>query len=145
MSGSVGGTRDPQGALGVPAGKVRLTEYHPAWPNEFELERARLMQALVDQNLWRWQPADGLPSYSPALARAVHAFLGLSTASFAMLQIEDLIGMVDPVNVPGTYNEHANWQRKVTMDTRDIFDRADVRDMLDAMNRSRRGENPNVQ
>ena len=61
-----------------------------------------------------------------------------------MLQIEDLIGMVDPVNVPGTYNEHANWQRKVAMDTRDIFDRADVRDMLDAMNRSRRGENPNV-
>lgn len=104
-----------------------------------------MMQALVDQNLWRWQPADGLPSYSPALARAIHAFLGLSTASFAMLQIEDLIGMVDPVNVPGTYNEHANWQRKVAMDTRDIFDRADVRDMLDAMNRSRRGENPNVQ
>ena len=62
-----------------------------------------------------------------------------------MVQIEDLIGVTTPTNVPGTYIEHPNWQRKVTMDTRDIFDRADVRDMLDAMNRSRRGENPNVQ
>lgn len=102
-----------------------------------------MMQALVEQDLWRWQPSDGLPQYSPALARAIHAFLGLSTANFAMLQIEDLIGMIDPVNVPGTYDEHANWQRKVAMNTRDIFDRPDVRDMLEAMNRTRRGESPN--
>ena len=55
-----------------------------------------------------------LPAYSAALSRAVHAFIGLSRANIAMIQIEDLIGMSDPVNVPGTDTEHANWQRKVT-------------------------------
>lgn len=38
-----------------------------------------------------------------------------------MLQVEDLIGMRDPVNVPGTSDEHANWQRKVSRDLDDVF------------------------
>jgi 4-alpha-glucanotransferase len=106
-------------------------------------ERRELLLALVAENLWRWSPDQPLPQYSPALARAVHAFLGLSRANVAMIQIEDLIGMGDPVNVPGTDTEHANWQRKVTHDTADIFARADARDILAAMNSARRGLNPN--
>ena len=78
------------------------------------------------------------------LARAIHAYLGLSTANFAMIQIEDLIGVTSPTNVPGTYLEHANWQRKVSADTRSIFERAEVRDMLEAMNKARAGRNPNA-
>ena len=115
--------------------------------DEVRATRARelpaMMAALVDQDLWHWQPSEPLPAYSVALARAIHAYLGLSTANFAMIQIEDLIGITSPTNVPGTYLEHANWQRKVTMDTHDIFGRHDVQDMLAAMNKARRGENPN--
>jgi 4-alpha-glucanotransferase len=107
-------------------------------------ERRELLLALVAENLWHWSPDQPLPAYSPALARAVHAFLGLSRANVAMIQIEDLIGMGDPVNVPGTDTEHANWQRKVTQDTAEIFARADVRDILEAMNSARRGVNPNA-
>jgi 4-alpha-glucanotransferase len=106
-------------------------------------ERLAMMQALNEQRLWYWQPQEPLPEYSPAFARAIHAYLGLSNSHIAMLQIEDLIGMTDAVNVPGTDQEHANWQRKVTLDTGDIFARAEVLDMLDAMNKARRGSNPN--
>lgn len=106
-------------------------------------ERRELLLALVSENLWRWSPDQPLPQYSSALARAVHAFLGLSRANVAMIQIEDLIGMSDPVNVPGTDTEYPNWQRKVTQDTADIFARADARDILAAMNSARRGVNPN--
>jgi 4-alpha-glucanotransferase len=106
-------------------------------------ERRELLLALVAENLWHWSPDQPLPQYSSALARAVHAFLGLSRANVAMIQIEDLIGMSDPVNVPGTDTEYANWQRKVTQDTADIFDRTDARDILAAMNSARRGVNPN--
>jgi 4-alpha-glucanotransferase len=106
-------------------------------------ERRELLLALVAQNLWRWSPDQPLPQYSTALSRAVHAFLGLSPAHVAMIQIEDLIGMSEPVNVPGTDTEHANWQRKVTHDTAAILARADVRDILAAMNSARRGVNPN--
>lgn len=109
-----------------------------------ENERRSLMRALVEQGLWHWQEHEPLPPYSPALSRAVHAYLGLSTANIALIQIEDLIGMIDPVNVPGTDKEHPNWQRKVTMETEQILGRGDVLEILDGMNRARRGENPNV-
>jgi 4-alpha-glucanotransferase len=107
-------------------------------------ERRELLLALVAEGLWHWSPDQPLPPYSPALSRAVHAYLGLSRAHIAMIQVEDLIGMGDPVNVPGTDTEHANWQRKVTQDTADIFARTDVQDILAAMNSARRGVNPNA-
>jgi 4-alpha-glucanotransferase len=106
-------------------------------------ERRELLLALVAENLWRWSPDQPLPAYSPALSRAVHAYLALSQANIAMIQVEDLIGMGDPVNVPGTDTEYSNWQRKVTQDTADIFARADVHDILAAMNSARRGVHPN--
>ncbi len=80
------------------------------------------MLALVAENLWRWSPDQPLPAYSPALSRAVHAYLGLSRANIAMIQVEDMIGMGDPVNVPGTDTEHANWQRKVTAGIEEVFE-----------------------
>lgn len=106
-------------------------------------DRTHLMRALVNQGLWRWQSHEPLPAYSPALSRAIHAYLGLSHANVALIQLEDLIGMSDAVNVPGTDSEHANWQRKMTQETRAIFARADVRDILDAMRIARTGVNPN--
>lgn len=109
-----------------------------------ESERRHLLQALVDAGLWHWHPEQSLPDYSAALSRAVHAFLGMSNANIALIQIEDLLGMTDPVNVPGTDTEHANWQRKVSLETAEIFAREDVREILDGMHRARKGENPNA-
>jgi 4-alpha-glucanotransferase len=105
-------------------------------------ERRELLLALVAAGLWHWQPDRPLPAWSAALSRAVHAYLGLSNANIALIQIEDLIGMVDPVNVPGTDREHANWQRKMAADTRDVFARADAREILRAMDIARTGQNP---
>jgi 4-alpha-glucanotransferase len=106
-------------------------------------ERRELLLALGAAGLWQWQPDQPLPAYSAALSRAVHAFLGLSNASIALIQIEDLVGMLDPVNVPGTDKEHANWQRKVTLELAEIFARADVHDILAAMHAARSGQHPN--
>jgi 4-alpha-glucanotransferase len=132
---------------------LRLRDRLDLYPNEEfkqqahtvrQSERRNLLQALVDARLWHWHEDQPLPEYSAALSRAVHAFLGLSNANIALIQIEDLIGMTDPVNVPGTHTEHANWQRKVTQNTADILARQDVREILDGMHRARRGENPNA-
>ncbi len=106
-------------------------------------DRVCLLRALVAAGLWRWHEGEPLPPYSAALSRAVHAFIGLSTANIALVQIEDLIGMIDPVNVPGTDTEHANWQRKVTATLSDIFSRGETKDILSAMDAARRGINPN--
>ncbi|HEX2494308.1 MAG TPA: 4-alpha-glucanotransferase [Steroidobacter sp.] len=106
-------------------------------------DRRELLHALTAVGLWRWHPDQPLPPYSAALSRAVHAYLGLSNAAIALIQIEDLIGMTDPVNVPGTDAEHPNWQRKTSMNTAEIFARQDVRDILEGMNTARTGRNPN--
>ena len=106
-------------------------------------ERRELLLALGAAGLWHWDPNQPLPPYSTALSRAVHAFLGLSNANIALIQIEDLIGMLEPVNVPGTDKEHANWQRKVTLDMSQIFARPDVHDILAAMHAARSGRHPN--
>lgn len=106
-------------------------------------ERRALMRALVAVGLWHWQEDQPLPPYSAALARAVHAFLGMSASGIVLIQIEDLIGMSDPVNVPGTDTEHPNWQRKVPLDTCAILARADVQDILRAIHIARSGEHPN--
>jgi 4-alpha-glucanotransferase len=107
-------------------------------------DRVSLLRALVAAGLWHWNEGEPLPNYSAALSRAVHAFIGLSSSNIALLQIEDLIGMTDPVNVPGTDTEHANWQRKVSASLTDIFSRAETRDILAAMDTARKGVNPNA-
>ncbi|MET0534452.1 MAG: 4-alpha-glucanotransferase [Steroidobacter sp.] len=107
-------------------------------------DRVGLLRALVAAGLWHWNEGEPLPPYSAALSRAVHSFIGLSSANIALVQIEDLIGMIDPVNVPGTDTEHANWQRKVTATLSDIFSRGDTKDILSAMDAARRGVNPNA-
>jgi len=79
-------------------------------------DRAQLLAALEDSGLRPEHCDAAAPGLDPALARAVHVYLAKSAAALVVLQIEDLLGMVDPVNVPGTSHEHANWQRKVTAD-----------------------------
>lgn len=106
-------------------------------------DRVSLLRALVAVGLWHWNEGEPLPPYSAALSRAVHAFIGLSRANIALLQIEDLIGMSDPVNVPGTDTEHANWQRKVSASLTDIFSSPETKDILLAMDTARKGVNPN--
>ena len=64
------------------------------------------------------------------LARAVHVCLARSNSALVVLQVEDLLGMRDPVNVPGTSDEHANWQRKVSRDIVDLLEDGHVRRTL---------------
>ena len=86
-------------------------------------DRAQLLAALHDAGL---DPAPGDPEehgFSPSVAHAIQLYLARSAAGLVVLQIEDLLGMSDPVNVPGTSDEHANWQRKVSADVDEALGR----------------------
>ena len=49
-----------------------------------------------------------------ALNLAVHAFVGRAPTKILMIQLEDLLGQVEQVNVPGTTDErYPNWRRKL--------------------------------
>lgn len=110
---------------------------------ERETDRQLLMQALASAGLWHWQPSEPVPPYSFALMRAAYLYAGLSQSRLLVIQPEDLQGMIDPVNVPGTSTQHANWQRKLDEDLSVTLQRSDVIEMLQAVIRARRGEFPN--
>jgi 4-alpha-glucanotransferase len=84
-------------------------------------DRAQLLAALEGASLRPDGCTGPEPPFSEALARAIHLYLARSSATLVVLQIEDLVGMTDPVNVPGTSDEHANWQRKVTADLQEAL------------------------
>jgi 4-alpha-glucanotransferase len=108
-----------------------------------DLDRRQLLQALVGQDLWRWHEHEPLPEYSLSLSRAIHLFLARSQANLVLVQPEDLIGMADPVNVPGTNTEHPNWQRKMPLAAGDIFAAPEVVEMLQAIHRARQAASAN--
>jgi len=64
-------------------------------------------------------------------------YLARSATALTALQIEDLLGMTEPVNVPGTDKEYPNWQRKVTADIEDIAARADLAAYLEQIRAAR--------
>ena len=111
--------------------------------HERESDRRLLMQALGRAGLWHWQEHEAVPAYSQALMRAAYLYAGLSRAALLVVQPEDLQHMIDPVNVPGTSTQHANWQRKLSADLTETLQLPEVLETLNAMNKARRGDNPN--
>jgi 4-alpha-glucanotransferase len=100
-------------------------------------DRAALLAALNEQGLAPAAPATPDQPFSADLARAIHVYLARSSAILAAVQIEDLIGMEDPVNVPGTDREYPNWQRKLTVDVEDLETRPDLDTLFADLSRAR--------
>jgi glycogen operon protein len=91
---------------------------------EQDLRRAdkqRLLKALEAEHL---APANvGLDApLDPALAKAIHAFIGKTPSALAMLQIDDLLGERNAVNLPGTDRERPNWRRRLARDATEALD-----------------------
>ncbi|HUX74583.1 MAG TPA: 4-alpha-glucanotransferase [Steroidobacteraceae bacterium] len=104
---------------------------------EREADRGALLAALRDQGIALPAPARPDEAYAPPLAQALHRFLARSGAALAALQLEDLLGMSAPVNVPGTNEEYPNWRRKMSCDLEDIFARAELAGWLEEIDRER--------
>ncbi len=111
--------------------------------HEREQDRRLLLLALTRAGLWHWQDTDALPAYSQALMRAAYLYAGLSRSALLVIQPEDLLHMIDPVNVPGTSTQHANWQRKLSADLSETLQLPEVIELFGAMKKARRGDNPN--
>jgi 4-alpha-glucanotransferase len=84
-------------------------------------DREALLAALQEQGLDSAHCDGATAPFSVELAHRVQVYLARSAAALVVLQAEDLAGMPDPVNVPGTSDEHANWQRKMSGDLAEVF------------------------
>ncbi|MEO7058061.1 MAG: 4-alpha-glucanotransferase, partial [Caldimonas sp.] len=73
------------------------------------LERAGLLPAGVEPRL------DAAPQLTEALAEAVHAYAASSAAEVMLVQLEDVLGVEDQVNLPGTVDQHPNWRQRLPL------------------------------
>jgi 4-alpha-glucanotransferase len=65
-----------------------------------------------------------------AVLRGWLAFLAGQPAEFLLINLEDLWLEPAPQNVPGTWHERPNWQRKARHSIEDIRGQAALRDVL---------------
>ncbi|MCH8537206.1 MAG: 4-alpha-glucanotransferase [Alkalimonas sp.] len=84
---------------------------------------------LDEKQIMRQQLA--LPSDDFAeLVRRSHLFVAATPATLMAFQLEDLVLVDTPVNVPGTSTEYPNWQRRLPEPVEQALKRSDVRQLL---------------
>jgi 4-alpha-glucanotransferase len=101
---------------------------------ERERDRQRLVDAMATAGV---RPRWPVERFEPDFAAAVHAFLASTASALVAVQAEDLLGMVDPVNVPGTSSEYANWRRKLSVDVEDLLEAGAAQPVLERLGRLR--------
>jgi 4-alpha-glucanotransferase len=82
-------------------------------------ECAGILRLLGDIGL---SPAD--PADAGSVIESMHAAIARTAAMLAVVQLDDLLGETEPVNIPGTWREYANWQRKLGTPLEAIFNDA---------------------
>jgi 4-alpha-glucanotransferase len=104
---------------------------------EREHDREAMLTALRNEGLAPAGPGSTTEPFTPEFAQALHLYLARSKTALVALQIEDLLGMADPVNVPGTQHEYPNWQPKLNSELEDIVNRADFERYFAEINQAR--------
>jgi 4-alpha-glucanotransferase len=69
---------------------------------------------------------------------AVAGFLARTRSRLLAISLEDLLGVVDQPNIPGTVNEHPNWRQRLPVAVSDIAAAIDVRALKDATRERKR-------
>jgi 4-alpha-glucanotransferase len=105
---------------------------------ERNVEKNALLKAVADAGLWQGSlDMNNYPAITHELNVAIHAFLASSHSAVMVCQLEDLQQMLEPVNVPGTFDEYPNWQRKVLLPIENFFERKQVAEICDAITAQR--------
>jgi 4-alpha-glucanotransferase len=76
------------------------------------LEREGVADGACARRLREDADACGTLRVVDELSTAVHRFLARTSCLLAVVAIDDVLGEVDAVNVPGTVDGHPNWRRK---------------------------------
>jgi 4-alpha-glucanotransferase len=77
--------------------------------------------------------AVGVSGTRPTEFIGVAKFLAGTSSRLLMVSVEDLLGLADQVNVPGTTNEHPNWRQRWPIALEQLAERADVCALGNAM------------
>jgi 4-alpha-glucanotransferase len=116
----IGADIDARGALG-------LTDT-AAETRQRETDRACLWEAFGAAGVAA--AATPMPKGADQAGDAAIAFTAQSPSALALIPIEDVLGLSDQPNLPGTIDEHPNWRRRLDAPATEILDAAPVRARL---------------
>jgi 4-alpha-glucanotransferase len=80
------------------------------------------------------------PAGAPAAVDAALRFVARAPAPLALFPLEDLCGLVEQPNLPGTIDEHPNWRRRLPARATQLLDMPAVAARLDAVRAERRDD-----
>jgi (1->4)-alpha-D-glucan 1-alpha-D-glucosylmutase len=85
-------------------------------------DRARLALALEREKLLPAEQSANpvAAAMTPEFALAVHAFLAHTPARLLVVQLEDVMGVREQANMPGTVDEQPNWRRRLPLRLEDL-------------------------
>ena len=87
-------------------------------------DRAALWQAFEREGVAGGAPPP--PEDSPAAVDAALAFVARTSEPLCLLPVEDVLGLEEQPNLPGTRDEHPNWRRRLPAEVASILDAPDV-------------------
>jgi 4-alpha-glucanotransferase len=96
-----------------------------------QLRRAMEKQGLLDRKR-DMRNEDWVP--------LVYQYLARSGSFAALIQLDDVTGEVNPVNLPGSTNQYPNWRRKLSVALEDLFETALVAEVTGIFDRERGAE-----
>lgn len=106
-------------------------------------ERLRSKQEILNSLAWHGLLPEGVgkdAAFVPMdsyLSEALHLHLAAGSSALFSVQLEDLLEMDMPVNIPGTVNEYPNWRRKLSVNIDDIFQKKSVNRLAKQMTQLR--------
>lgn len=100
-------------------------------------ERTKLWAACVHAGVAQGPepPADE----PQAVVDAAVAFVARTPCRLALVPLEDLLGLAEAPNVPGTIDEHPNWCRRLPVEVGQLLDGEAAAARLETLRRSREG------
>ncbi|QCF25979.1 4-alpha-glucanotransferase [Hydrocarboniclastica marina] len=73
---------------------------------------------------------------------ATARFMAQVPSPLTLLPVEDVLGLEEQANLPGTMDEHPNWRRRWSPDAKDLLESADVRHRLRGLDQCRQKVEP---
>ncbi|MDD7805944.1 MAG: 4-alpha-glucanotransferase [Endozoicomonas sp. (ex Botrylloides leachii)] len=96
-------------------------------------EKVALLNTLkdIDELPWQVDPYDiSTMGYSRDIMEKIHYYLAKTASRMVVIQLEDMLELDTPVNVPGTCTEYPNWKRKLTKNLSVFFNTAETKGFL---------------
>lgn len=100
------------------------------------VDRTRILATLRDAGLDVADDGSGV-SLSEPLSEAIHRFIAATPSLILLLQLEDALGELDQINVPGTVNEHPNWRRRLSVPVEALADHPGFRALSGVLREAR--------